>query len=83
MNQKDRVQALAVLRRQGMMKQNTQIIAEGGKFEDFLVKEIDWPESDMFRMQWSVQDQSQLQACKGITGNCYSSSANCHRCQCH
>ena len=34
MNQKDRVQALAVLCRQGMMKRNTQIIAAGGKFED-------------------------------------------------
>ncbi len=33
-NQKDRVQALAVLCRQGMMKRNTQIIAAGGKFED-------------------------------------------------
>ena len=35
MNQKDRVQALAVLCRQGMMKRNKQIIATGGKFEDF------------------------------------------------
>ena len=37
MNQKDKVQALAVLRRQGMMKRNTQIIAEVGKSEDFFV----------------------------------------------
>ena len=36
MNQKERVQELAVLRRQGMMKHNTQIIAEGWKSEDFL-----------------------------------------------
>ena len=34
--QNDKAQALAVLHRQGMMKRNTQIIAEGGKSEDFL-----------------------------------------------
>ena len=73
--QKDKVQALAVLHRQGMMKRNIQIIAEGGKSEDFVCeRELNGPKETCSGCNGVFK--TQLQACKGMPGKCYNSSAN-------
>ena len=83
MNQKERLQALAVLRTPTKAGNDQVKYADHcwrRKIWRFCAwKEIDWPESDVFRMQWSVQEEPVLQACKGMPGRCYNSLANCHQ----
>ena len=86
--QKDKVQALAVLRRQGIMKRNTQIIAEGGKSEDFLYeRESNGPKETCSGCNGVFKKSlyyKHVKAClanvtkfsKEMPSKCYNSSAN-------